>query len=140
MYTALFLTIPVLFCMGYFFMGSLPLLVLNHDTPLDARFIRGFFNTYYLALACTATLGTLGYALAGHVAFSAGMVTVAALALILRKTVLPHMDALRTRIENEDTSAATDFRRVHIAGMVFNVVQLAAVVWGMFRVAAQVLQ
>ncbi len=33
----------------YFILGSIPLLVLKHDTPLDARFVRAFFNTYYMA-------------------------------------------------------------------------------------------
>ena len=135
MYLALFSTIPMLLCMGYFFMGSLPLLVLNHDTPLDARFIRGFFNTYYIALACTATISTICYALGGYLAFSAGIVAIAALALYLRKTVLAHMDALRIRIEGGDATAPTDFRRIHIAGMVLNVFQLVVVVWGLFQVA-----
>ncbi len=40
MNAALFSTIPLLLCMGYFFMGSLPLLILKHDTPMDSRFIR----------------------------------------------------------------------------------------------------
>ena len=132
---ALFLTIPLLLCMGYFFMGSLPLLVLNHDTPLDARFIRGFFNTYYIALAIAAAIPMVGFALAGHLAFSVGLVTVAGLALYLRKAVLSRMDALRVRIEAGDAAAAIDFRRIHIAGIVINVIQLAVVVWGMFQVA-----
>ena len=32
----------------------LPLLVLSHDTPLDARFVRGYFNVYYRAALFTA--------------------------------------------------------------------------------------
>jgi hypothetical protein len=135
MVIALFSTIPLLICMGYFLMGSLPLLVLNHDTPLDSRFIRGFFNTYYLALAGAATFAVISCALAGQLAYAAGMATVALLALILRKLVLSHMDVLRIRIENGDASAATDFRRAHVAGMVVNLIQLAAVLWGMFQIS-----
>ena len=133
MNTALFSTIPLLMCMGYFFMGSLPLLVLKHDTPMDSRFIRGFFNTYYIGVVCTATIATISYALAGRVAFSAGMVSIAALALYLRKAGLTRMDELRTRIEGGEAMAITEFRRVHIAGMVINLVQLAALVWVMFH-------
>ncbi len=133
MQAALFLTIPLLICMGYFFMGSLPLLVLNHDSPLDSRFIRGFFNTYYISVFCTALIAMTGYALAGHLAFSVGMVTITALALVLRKVVLTRMDVLRIRLESASPTAISDFRRIHIAGMVANFVQLVALVWGLFQ-------
>jgi hypothetical protein len=135
MVIALFSTIPLLICMGYFFMGSLPLLILNHDTPLDSRFIRGFFNTYYLALAGAAIFATISCVLAGQLAYAAGMAAVAALAFILRRFVLRHMDILRVRIENADAGAATDFRRAHVAGMAVNFIQLVAVVWGMFQIS-----
>lgn len=135
MLAALLSTIPLLMCMGYFFMGSLPLLVLKHDTPMDSRFIRGFFNTYYIAVVCTATVATISYALVGHLAFSAGMGAITALALFLRKAVLSHMDGLRIRIESGDATAATDFRHIHIAGMAINFVQLAALIWVLFHFA-----
>jgi hypothetical protein len=133
MNAALFSTIPLLMCMGYFFMGSLPLLVLKHDTPMDSRFIRGFFNTYYIGVVCTATIPATTFAFSGQLAFSAGMIAIAALALFLRKKVLSHMDCLRIRIESADSTAITDFRRIHVAGMVLNFVQLVALVWVLFH-------
>jgi hypothetical protein len=133
MHIALFFTIPLLICMAYFFMGSLPLLVLNHDTPLDSRFIRGFFRTYYIAVICTATVAALAYAWVSQLAWFAGMAAIAVLALVLRQTVLPHMDRLRARIESADAAAALEFRKVHILGMALNFVQLATVIWAMFH-------
>ncbi len=133
MNAALFSTIPLLMCMGYFFMGSLPLLVLKHDTPMDSRFIRGFFNTYYVAVLCTASIPTISFALFGQLAFSVCMAAIAALALFLRKTLLRYMDELRRRIEGADSSAIIDFRRIHIVGMAVNFVQLAVLVWGLFH-------
>jgi hypothetical protein len=133
MNAALFSTIPLLMCMGYFFMGSLPLLVLKHDTPMDSRFIRGFFNTYYIGVVCTATVPTITYAIVGQIAFSAAMAVILALALFLRKVLLAHMDGLRIRIEGADSTAITDFRHAHMAGMAVNFVQLAVLVWGMFH-------
>ena len=47
---ALISTVVLLVWMGFFMMGSLPLLILKHDTPVDSRFIRGLFNVYYVAL------------------------------------------------------------------------------------------
>lgn len=135
MHVALFFTIPLLMCMAYFFMGSLPLLVLDHDTPLDSRFICGFFKTYYVAVIGTASVAAIAYAWVGHLAWSAGMAAIAVLALTLRATVLPHMDRLRRRIENADAAATIDFRHVHILGMALNFVQLAAVIWALFHLS-----
>ncbi len=133
MNAALFSTIPLLMCMGYFFMGSLPLLVLKHDTPMDSRFIRGFFNTYYVAVLCAATVPMISFALVGQAAFSVCMAAIAVLAHLLRKKVLPYMDELRLRIESAESTAIADFRRIHIVGMALNFVQLAVLVWGMFH-------
>ena len=46
---ALFFTVALLVTHAYFLLGSVPLLILKHDTPMDASFVRSFFNTYYLA-------------------------------------------------------------------------------------------
>ena len=43
--------------MGFFMLGSLPLMILKHDTPLDARFIRGLFDVYYPAVIVAALAG-----------------------------------------------------------------------------------
>ena len=50
-------TVALLVWMGFFMMGSLPLMILKHDTPMDARFVRGLFNLYYWAVIVTATAG-----------------------------------------------------------------------------------
>ena len=55
MIAALLFTVALFVTTAYFIMGSIPLLVLKHDTPLDARFVRGFFNTYYVAAVVTAS-------------------------------------------------------------------------------------
>ena len=133
MNAALFSTIPLLMCLGYFFMGSLPLLILKHDTPMDARFVRGFFKNYYIAVVCAAAIPMIAFALIGRFAFSASMFAIAALALSLRKVVLSHMEALRIRIESADSAAIAEFRHIHIVGMVINFVQLAVLIWGLFH-------
>ena len=63
---AVIFTVALLVWMGFFMMGSLPLLILKHDTPLDARFIRGLFNLYCVAIMITATAGALSYAIASR--------------------------------------------------------------------------
>ena len=125
---ALMATVVLLVWMGFFMMGSLPLLVLAHDTPLDARFIRGLFNVYYLAVVPTASAAALSYAWTGRPVFAAGMGAIAALAFALRRwVIIPRMDVLRETIPALNASIL-QFRRLHIAGMLLNAVQLAAVV------------
>ena len=58
LYASFFFTVALLVTTAYFLMGGLPLLTLKHDTPLHARFVRGFFDVYYRA-AFWASLGRL---------------------------------------------------------------------------------
>ncbi|MDM0031796.1 hypothetical protein QTI33_06515 [Variovorax sp. J22P271] len=130
---ALIPTVLLLVWMGFFMMGSLPLLVLKHDTPLDSRFIRGLFNVYYLAVMLTASAAALGFAWTAKPAFALGMACIATLAFALRRwLVIPRMDVLRDMIPASN-SAIFRFRRLHIAGMMLNVAELATVAWALTR-------
>jgi hypothetical protein len=132
---ALVSTVALLVSMAFFMLGSLPLLVLKHDTPLDARFIRGVFNTYYVAVMLVAGVGTLSYAFAERPGFSLGMGCVAALAYASRRWVLSRMDVLRSTMKADDSAAIRRFRRLHVGGMLANAAQLGAVVWSMTGLA-----
>ena len=133
MVIALIATVVLLVWMGFFMMGSLPLLVLKHDTPLDARFIRGLFNVYYVAVMLTASAAALSYAWSGRLAFALGMACIAALAFALRRwIIIPRMDLLRHSIPETGRSVYR-FRRLHVAGMMLNVVQLGTVAWALTR-------
>jgi hypothetical protein len=132
---ALISTVALLIWMGFFMMGSLPLLILKHDTPLDARFIRGLFNLYYLALMITATIGALCYALAGQFMIAVALAGVAAWGLAGRHWFVGGMDAVRTGMTPDDAAAIRRFRRLHVAGMVLNVAMLGGLCFGMTRVS-----
>ena len=110
--------------MGFFMLGSLPLMILKHDTPLDARFIRGLFDVYYKAVMVAAGAGTLAHALAGRPATTTGMAVVGLVAFWSRRIILSRMDRLRTTMTADDTVGIRRFRRLHAAGMFLNVVQL----------------
>ena len=130
---SLIATVVLLVWMGFFMMGSLPLLVLKHDTPLDSRFIRGLFNVYYVAVTLTASAAALSYAWSGRPAFALGMACIASLAFALRRwIIIPRMDLLRHSIP-ETGNSVYRFRRLHVAGMMLNVVQLATVAWALTR-------
>ncbi len=130
---ALMATVVLLVWMGFFMMGSLPLLVLKHDTALDSRFIRGLFDVYYLAVMPTASAAACGYAVAGKPLFALGMALIAGLAFAQRRwLVIPRMDRLRDTMPAIDASAV-QFRRLHVVGMVVNAVQLGTVAWALTR-------
>jgi hypothetical protein len=132
---ALFFTVALLVTTAYFLMGSLPLLILKHDTPMDSRFVRGFFNTYYLAATFTASATALSYAFAGRSVLAAGAAALALLATILRRKVIPKMDSLRAQIQVSGTSAIPAFRRMHVTAILVNLAQLVLIVWSLIAVS-----
>src|SRR5207253_2470402 len=109
-------------------LGSIPLLVLKHDTPLDARFVRGFFNIYYVAAVVTATGTSICYAVAGRPLLAIGAAVLAMVAIGLRRKVIPRMDSLGTQIQSNAMEAIPGFRRTHITAILINIVQLAGIV------------
>lgn len=127
-------TVALLVWMGFFMMGSLPLLILKHDTPMDARFIRGLFNVYYWAVIVTATAGALGYALAGRPVFAILLGGIALLTGTTRQLILRRMDRLQGTMTPTDAPAISRFRRLHVAGMVLNVCQLGVIVGVMTQI------
>ena len=132
---ALFFTVTLLVTTTYFILGSVPLLVLRHDTPMDARFVRGFFNTYYWAAIGTASATAASYFWAGRPAIAAGAAALAVMAALLRRQIIPRMDALRSQIQGEGASGISAFRRVHAGAIVLNIAQLVVIVWTLISVS-----
>lgn len=131
---ALISTVLLLIWMGFFMMGSLPLLILKHDTPLDSRFIRGLFKVHFTAIMITAGVGALSYALAERLTIATALICVAALGLAARFWFVSRMDSVRSTMTPDDAAAIRRFRQLHIAGMLLNVVLLGAFGYGMTRV------
>ena len=134
-YIALFFTVVLLVTKGYFLVGGLPLLVLQHDTPLDGRFIRRFFEVYYSAALVAATGATLGYVLWNRPLFAMGTAAIGLMALLLRRVITPAMLRLGQRIEASDPLAIANFRKVHAAALLLNLLQLIALVWGVIQIS-----
>jgi hypothetical protein len=132
---ALISAVVLLVWMGFFMMGSLPLLILKHDTPVDSRFIRGLFDVYYVAIIATGAVGALSSALAGRAAIALALSGVAGIGLAGRHWFVARMDAVRSTMTADDASAIRQFRQLHIAGMLLNVLLLAAFCFGMTRVS-----
>jgi hypothetical protein len=131
MIAALFFTVALLVTTLYFILGSIPLLVLKHDTPLDASFVRGFFNIYYRAAVVTASATSISYAFAGRPALASGAAALALLAVALRKRIIPKMETLGAQIQSNSMDAIPGFRRTHITAIAINVGQLVVIVWSL---------
>jgi hypothetical protein len=134
-YAALFFTVVLLVTTAYFLMGGLPLLILAHDTPVDERFIRRFFDIYYKAAIIAATGALVSYALWGRMLFAIGNAAIVALAVLLRRRIIPAMERLGARIQANDAVAIRNFRKVHASALLVNFVQLVALVWGLTRLS-----
>ena len=128
---ALFFTVALLVTTAYFILGSVPLLILKHDTPKDSRFVRGFFNTYYLAAMFTAGAAAVSYAFAERPGLAGGAAALALLAAILRRTVISRMDAHGAQIQGGATDAIPGFRRTHLSAILVNLAQLVLIVWSL---------
>ena len=134
---ALVATVALLVITAYFLLGSVPLLVLRHDTPLDARFIRGFYSAYFSGATVSASATAVGYAFAAQTGYAAGAAALALLAFLLRRTVIPKMDALRALIAVTEPGAIAGFRRLHVTAILINTAQLVLIVWSLIALSIQ---
>lgn len=136
-YGAFIFTVALLVATAYFLMGGLPLLILKHDVPLDANFIRSFFNVYYRTAFWIALGAGLSYAAWGKAAFAGAAVAIALLCFVLRRYLLSAMTRLGEAIHAGDATAIGHFRRLHSVALWVNLTQLVLIVWGLLKLARQ---
>ena len=121
--TVLF-TVAMLCVSVYFLLGSMPLLILKHDTPVDGNFIRSFFNLYYRMAAFVDGAATLTYAFLKSVVRSRRCCHRGAI-----RGVAEHhhrQDGLASsQMRTDDIEAIPEFRKIHFRAVV-------AVVWSLF--------
>lgn len=132
-YPALVFTVALLVTTAYFLMGGLPLLVLDHDTSLDARFVRGFFNIYYKAAFITSIGASISFAALWRPSFAVGAAALALVLILLRSRLLPAMDQLGAQIQTSGAAAIRRFRQVHSVALLINLLQLVLLVWALLQ-------
>ena len=134
-FAALFFTVVLMVTTAYFLLGGLPLLVLEHDTALDARFVRGFFDVYYKAAFIAAAGATISYAWSSRPAFALGNAGIAMMVVVLRAKLISAMAQQAEKIEQGEMRAIRRFRKVHAAALTMNLVQLIGLVWGLTQIS-----
>ena len=93
-----FLTVALLVTTVYFLMGGIPRLVLDHETSLDARFIRGFFNVYRWGAFATSVGAAVRRAFLARPGFAIGASALALVVVFLRGKVFAAMGQLSNQI------------------------------------------
>ena len=136
MITAAILITSALFgSMLFFSFVMAPLIFANLAAPAAARLIRAVFPWYYLVLLVLS--GMAGVALATAAPLEAGiMLAIASLALFSRQILMPYINKLRDKSHEGDTRAERQFRQVHGASVLINMVQLVGVTLVLIRLAA----
>ncbi|MBK6850318.1 MAG: hypothetical protein IPG93_01580 [Burkholderiales bacterium] len=126
-------TIPLLFWMGISVMGAVGLLVLKHNSPSDARFVRGLFNVTYVAVIALALVGALVNAYASYWDSVARLLALAGCDALVRRWLLGRMDRLRLLGQPQESFDKHGFRRLHLVGIAVNAGQVIVPVLGLMR-------
>lgn len=124
---ALLFTVLLLAVTTYFLLGSVPLLILKHDNPIDSRFIRSFYVTYYKFAFVVALATASSYTLAGRMVFAVGAGLIALISFLLRRNFIPRMDQLGAQIHNNNLVAIPAFRKIHKSAILINLTQLLVI-------------
>jgi hypothetical protein len=128
---ALLFTVLLLAVTTYFLLGSIPLLLLKHDNPIDGRFIRSFYITYFRIAICVAVSTVLSYLMASRLALALGASGVTLLTLFLRSRLIPMMDRLNAQIRDHHVVAIPEFRKVHKSAITINMLQMLVILGGL---------
>jgi hypothetical protein len=128
---ALLFTVLLLAVTTYFLLGSIPLLLLKHDNPIDGRFIRSFYITYFRIAICVAVSTVLSYLMASRLALALGASGVTLLTLFLRSRLIPMMDQLNAQIRDHHVVAIPEFRKVHKSAITINMLQMLVILGGL---------
>ena len=118
----------LLFPMGYFFLAAPAFLLVRLDIPQVTQLLRGMFNIQFVMMSVAGVIAALAFLAAGRPLFAAIVALVAAFAFLSRRRFMDKMDAQLEARDSGDACAVRRLRRLHWAGMLWNVVPLAAVV------------
>lgn len=124
---ALLFTVVLLAVTTYFLLGSVPLLILKHDNPMDSRFIRSFYITYFRIALIAAVATCFSYALAKRPALAFGAAGIALLTVLLRKHLITRMDQLGAQIQANELVAIPAFLKMHKSAILINCSQLLVI-------------
>jgi len=114
-FVPLYAVVTVLFSLLYFLFASISFLFVRFDVPEVAQLFRGLFTAYFWMLAITSAAAATAFAASGRIAFMAGMLLLAASALLMRGWTLQRIDAQQDAWRVGDNAAIRRLRQMHWA-------------------------
>ena len=114
--------------MFYFLVTSPTFLLVRLDIEQVTRLMRGHFSGYFLILSIAGVIGTIAFAVAGRPVITVGIGLIAAFAYCERRWFLRQLDAQISARDSGDAGAVIRLRRLHWGGMLYNTIQLVAIV------------
>jgi hypothetical protein len=127
-HAALLFSVLSLATTAYFFMGGLPLLILRHDVPMDARFVASFFRLYYRLALFTSSGLTASHVLAGQRLLAVGAAGLVLATLVVRGMLVPAMRLYGEGIQRQDEGALRRFRHLHSTVLTIILVEVALII------------
>jgi len=124
---ALAATIILLFPMLYFLFLSMTFYLRPLADPVVGRMLRGLFSAYLLAVAACGGVAILAFLGAHQPRMAALLSLLAAGAVAARAWSLPRLDTLFRARDAGVPQAIPGLRRLHLAGMAYNAIQIAIV-------------
>jgi hypothetical protein len=122
------MTVILLFPMLYFAIASLTFFLARLQDPVVTRMLRSLFSASFLAVSILAAIAALAFTGAGRMSFALGLLLVAGCAAIMRRWFLRQLDRLIAARDAGEPIALKGLRRVHVAGIAYNAVQLGGMV------------
>lgn len=117
----------LLFPMGYFLLTSPTFLLVRLDIPQVSFLLRSQFSGYFITVVGAGLVSTAGFAFAGRPAFAAGAAMITVFAFLARRWFLRRIDGEIATCAAGDLTAARRLRRLHVGGMLCNLVELGFV-------------
>lgn len=124
----LYAIITVLFSLAYFFLASLPFLLVRLDIPDVSRLFRGLFNVYFWMVAATGLVATTVFVLGARLGIATELLVITLVAILMRKRVLQWIDGLQILGQSGDTLAMRRLRKLHWSVMTANLAVLGMVI------------
>lgn len=117
----------LIFPMAYFLLSSPAFLLVTLDQPVVGQLLRGQIHAYFVMMAIAGSVATAIFALTAHPGLAASAGLLAVFAVLARRWFLTRIDGRRADREAGDSAAIREFRRLHVAGMLLNAVQISLV-------------
>lgn len=121
-------TVFLLFPMGYFLLTSPAFLLVRLDIPQVSFLLRTQFSGYFMTVVGAGVVSTAGFAFAGQPLFAVGAATIMVFSFLARRWFLQRIDGEIAAREAGDLTATRRLRRLHVGGMMCNLVEISVVI------------